>query len=138
MVTEGKKKSRKFSAQHFIFSVCGFPAGTCIALESLQAWGCGGGLGRLVGCGGLWWAGVRENRLPIWRNLGFSDPTSRFPFAGHLPIKEGCQRNRAALKSRTATLGNNSSDFGRQKQLLHTLGLLVFLEEAVGRGLAAI
>lgn len=96
--------------------------------------------GRTGTSGGLCWAvlGWRERKQPA--NL--EEPgllTCHFLISLRRTSahQRGCQRSRAASKSRT-TFGNDSADFRRWKQLLHTLGPLMFPKKAVGRGLAVV
>lgn len=96
--------------------------------------------GRTGTFGGLWWAVVgwwKRKQPTNLEELGLLSSHFLIFLRRTSAHHRGCQRNKAASKSRT-TLGNNSADFRRQKQPLHTLGLLMFLEKAVGRGLAGI
>lgn len=72
-------------------------------MESLQSWGCGG-LGHLEGFGGLWWAGAREKSLPSLEELGLLKSHFLIFLRRASAHQGGCQRNKAASKSRTTQM----------------------------------
>lgn len=89
----------------------------------------------VVGCGGLWWDGVRETGCKSGGTGASQIPLLHFRSQDICPSERHVAARGKNLLWK-ATFGNNSADFRRQKRLLSYPGTTHVSEKTVGRGLA--